>query len=203
MWDKKIIAISDMDLVEGDFLKQVEKLARAKVDAFVLREKKLSEFEYMDLAKEVLKICNKAKITCILHTYDRLSLRLGHRQFHATLPLLRQDSKIVRYFYSIGTSIHSKEELLEAMSYRVNYAFVGHIFESSCKKDLAPKGLEFLKELCSFSKIPLFAIGGINANNINLLKDINISGVCMREALMCEKNPKKLVKFCKESLKNL
>ena len=51
MWDKKIIAISDRKCVEIDFLKQVEKLAKSGIDAFVLREKDLSEFEYYDLAK--------------------------------------------------------------------------------------------------------------------------------------------------------
>lgn len=45
-------------------LKQIEKLAKAKVDAIVLREKDLSEFEYYDLAKEVLSICAKQKVTC-------------------------------------------------------------------------------------------------------------------------------------------
>ncbi|EAI8190272.1 thiamine phosphate synthase, partial [Campylobacter coli] len=41
MWDKKIIAISDRKCVEIDFLKQVEKLAKSGIDAFVLREKDL------------------------------------------------------------------------------------------------------------------------------------------------------------------
>ena len=59
MWVRKIIAISDRILVQDDFLGQVEKLAKAKIDAFVLREKDLSEYEYYDLAKEVLKICTK------------------------------------------------------------------------------------------------------------------------------------------------
>lgn len=67
MWGKKIIAISDRKCVEIDFLKQIEKLAKAKVDAIVLREKDLSEFEYYDLAKEVLSICAKQKVTCFLH----------------------------------------------------------------------------------------------------------------------------------------
>ena len=94
MWDKKIIAISDRKCVEIDFLKQIEKLAKAKVDAIVLREKDLSEFEYYDLAKEVLSICTKQKVTCFLHFFDRECLKLGHRYFHAPLSLLRKEPKI-------------------------------------------------------------------------------------------------------------
>ncbi|EAL6802699.1 thiamine phosphate synthase [Campylobacter coli] len=200
MWDKKIIAISDRKCVEIDFLKQVEKLAKSGIDAFVLREKDLSEFEYYDLAKEVLAICAKHKTTCFLHFFDRECLKLGHRYFHTPLALLRQEPKMSKYFHMIGTSVHSKEELLEAMNYGVNYAFVGHIFESSCKMGLEPKGLDFLKSLLEFSQIPLYAIGGINVQNIASFKDINVAGVCMREVLMREKDVKKYLIECKRNL---
>ncbi|EIA3435569.1 thiamine phosphate synthase [Campylobacter coli] len=200
MWDKKIIAISDRKCVEIDFLKQVEKLAKSGIDAFVLREKDLSEFEYYDLAKEVLAICAKHKTTCFLHFFDRECLKLGHRYFHMPLALLRQEPKMSKCFHMIGTSVHSKEELLEAMNYGVNYAFVGHIFESSCKMGLEPKGLDFLKSLLEFSQIPLYAIGGINVQNIASFKDINVAGVCMREVLMREKDVKKYLAECKRNL---
>ncbi|MBZ7936441.1 thiamine phosphate synthase [Campylobacter sp. B0100352/1] len=198
MWDKKIIAISDRKIVEDGFLKQVEKIAKSGVDAFVLREKDLSEFEYYDLAKEVLQICSKQKLTCILHFFDRQCLKLNHRYFHAPLSLLRQEPRLARYFHLLGTSIHSKEELLEAINYKVNYAFAGHIFESSCKKDLKPRGIEFLNSLLTFSKIPLYAIGGINLENIEKLKNLDIAGVCMREALMNEKKLKVYLNECRQ-----
>lgn len=200
MWDKKIIAISDRKCVQKDFLKQIEKLAKARVDAIVLREKDLSGFEYFDLAKEVLTICAKHKTTCFLHFFDKECLKLGHRFFHAPLDLLRKEPKLSKYFHTLGTSVHSKEELLEAMNYKVNYAFVGHIFESSCKVNLAPKGLDFLKSLLEFSKIPLYAIGGINVQNIEEFKDLSVAGICMREILMHEKDPKKYLLECRQKL---
>ncbi|GKT38462.1 hypothetical protein LOCUS_04770 [Campylobacter jejuni] len=126
---------------------------------------------------------------------------MGHRYFHAPLSLLRKEPKLIKYFHILGTSVHSKEELLEAMSYKVNYAFVGHIFESSCKVGLEPKGIDFLKSLLEFSQIPLYAIGGINAQNIENFKDINIAGVCMREILMKEKDLKKYLLECRQNLR--
>lgn len=202
MWDKKIVAISDRKCVEGDFLKHIEQLTKANIDALVLREKDLSEFEYYDLAKEVLKICSKTKTTCFLHYFDRECLKLGHRYFHAPLSLLRKEPKLAKFFHILGSSVHSKEELLEAMTYKVNYAFVGHIFESSCKVGLEPRGLTFLKEMLDFSKIPLYAIGGINVQNIAEFKDLNVAGVCMRESLMREKELKNYINNCREKLEN-
>ena len=200
MWDKKIIAISDRTLVQDDFLIQVEKLAKAGIDAFVLREKDLSEYEYYDLAKEVLNICARYKTICFLHYYEKQALKLGHKYFQAPIALLRKEPNLSKYFHILGTSIHSKEELLEAINYKANHAFVGHIFNTSCKTNLGPRGIEFLKNVLQFSRIPLYAIGGINAENIASFKCINVAGVCMREALMCEKNPKKYLTLCKKEL---
>ncbi|MBS4234786.1 thiamine phosphate synthase [Campylobacter vulpis] len=198
MWGKKIIAISDRNLAGSEFLTQVEKLAKAKIDAFVLREKDLSEYEYYDLAKEVLGICVKYKTICFLHGYLTPTLKLEHKYFQAPLTLLRKESNLAKYFHILGTSVHSKEELLEAINYRANHAFVGHIFESSCKPNLKPYGMELLRDLLSFSSIPLYAIGGINAENIGAFRELNVAGVCMREVLMRENNPKKYLTLCKK-----
>lgn len=203
MWAKKIIAISDSSCVEGDFLTHLSMLVKSGVDAVVLREKDWSEEEYYDVAKELLKICKKHNTTCILHHFDRQALRLNHRYFHAPLSLLRADSRLRRHFHILGTSVHSKEELLEAMSYGVNYAFAGHIFESSCKQGLAGRGLEFLSDLLDFSTVPLYAIGGIRLENIVSFKGMSVAGVCMREALMGQKDFKKYLKLCKDSLKGI
>ena len=117
MWDKKIIAISDRQAVKGDFLDFVARLGRAKVDALILREKDMRENDYYDLAKEVLKICKKHKLTCFLHNFDKVALKLNHRYFHCPLDILRAEPRVVRYFHLIGTSIHSSDELLEAVEF--------------------------------------------------------------------------------------
>lgn len=200
MWDKKILALTDKNLTGSNFLKQIEKLCKAGIDGLILREKNLSEDEYLALAREVLAICAKNKTTCFLHNFERISLKLNHRLFHAPLDLLRAQPKLARYFQILGSSVHSKEELLEAINYKANYALAGHIFQSSCKADLAPRGVEFLEDLTKFSTTQIYALGGINLENLRELKDLKISGICMREALMCEKNPKNFIKECKRIL---
>ncbi|MCX2683162.1 thiamine phosphate synthase [Campylobacter sp. MIT 21-1685] len=200
MWAKKIIAISDRKNVQGDFLQQVENLTKYGIDALVLREKDLSACEYHDLAKEILQICRKNNTTCILHSFHRECLKLGHRYFHAPLPLLCEEPKLAQYFHLVGTSIHSEEEFVEAIKYNVQYAFIGHIFQSTCKSTLKPKGLDFLNSILQKSTIPLYAIGGIKLENISELKNKDIAGICMREALMKEKKVQEYLKLCRQNL---
>ena len=40
------------------------------------------------------------------------------------------------------------------------------MFATDCKKDLPPRGLEFLRAVCAAVSVPLYAIGGISAENI-------------------------------------
>lgn len=200
MWDKKIIAISDKSACKGDFLKRVERLARANIGAFILREKEMRENDYYDLAKEVLTICKKHKLMCFLHTFDKVALKLGHRYFHCPLKILRAEPRLVKYFITIGTSVHSSDELLEAMNFGCNYAIFGHIFETLSKPFTPPKGVEQLKELCKLSTIPIYAVGGINENNVEQLANVGVAGVCMKSALMQNSKLKDYVRNCAKKL---
>lgn len=200
MWDKKIIAISDRQAVKGDFLDFVARLGRAKVDALILREKDMRENDYYDLAKEVLKICKKHKLVCFLHNFDKVALKLNHRYFHCPLDILRAEPRVVRYFHLIGTSIHSSDELLEAVEFNCHYALFGHIFETLAKPLLPPRGLDMLAQICEQSTIPIYAVGGINKNNVEKLANIDIAGICMKGALIQSAKLKEYVQNCAKKL---
>ncbi|OCX43493.1 thiamine phosphate synthase [Campylobacter ornithocola] len=200
MWDKKIIAISDSQNTQGDFLNFIKELSQSSIDILVLREKHLDELEYTKLAKEVLKIFNKTQKICFLHYHYEACLKLNHQFFHAPLFVLQNYPQCYKKFELLGTSIHSKEELELAYKLKANHAFFGHIFESSCKVDLAPKGIKNLKVLLEVSKIPIYAIGGINIQTINQLKDLNLAGVCIREALYKSEGVGDYILKCKDLL---
>ena len=193
MWDKKIIAIAKLNQ-NMDFLAYIKKIINSSIDTLVLSRDDLSEFEYFDLAKEVLKICNSKNIQCILQNFFTQSLKLNHKFFCASLPLLRKEQRLYRYFHSLGTYVYFKEELFEAMMYKVNYAFVGNIFEDD------KVNFEFLKEILDFSKIPLYLIGDINLQNVCEFKDLNIAGICINEKVLIENDLKTYIKELKKKL---
>lgn len=200
MWDKKIIAISDTHACKGDFLTRIERLARAKVDALILREKDMRENDYYDLAKEVLKICKKHKLVCFLHTFDKVALKLNHRYFHCPLQILRAEPRLIKYFITIGTSVHSLDELDEAQEFGCHYAIFGHIFATLSKPFAQPKGLGALDEVCKASKIPIYAVGGISEENVAEFANIAVAGVCMKNALMQNSKLKEYVRNCAKKL---
>ena len=49
----KVLCVTNRHLAAGDFLKQIEKAAAARVDGIILREKDMEEKEYQRLAEQV------------------------------------------------------------------------------------------------------------------------------------------------------
>ena len=90
-------------------------------------------------------------------------------------------------FKQIGASCHSVEEAQEAERLGCTYITAGHVFVTDCKKGLAPRGLEFLQDVCRSVSIPVYAIGGINGENIDAVRKTGASGACVMSGLMiCE-----------------
>ena len=185
--DFKVIAVSNRKLCARPFLKQMERVCQVKPQAVILREKDLSEEEYRILAEEVLSICKKYEVSCILHKFWKIALELECTSVHLPLPELRKIPKEVKeQFQRIGTSVHSVEDAKEAEELGVSYMTAGHIYVTDCKKGLAPRGTGFLKEVCSTVSVPVYAIGGIrfDEKQWDELKQNGASGGCIMSGMM-------------------
>ena len=88
--DLKIIAVSNRKLCERPFLEQIERVCQVKPQEIILREKDLSEEEYRILSEEVLSVCKKYEIPCILHKFWKTALELECTSVHLPLPELRK-----------------------------------------------------------------------------------------------------------------
>lgn len=184
-----VIAISNRKLSKHPYLEQVERICKLHPKAFILREKDLSEAEYEALAKEVLGVCEKYEVECILHTYWEVAKRLGQKKIHLPYASFvelskRGDTPLVEW--QVGTSIHKVEEAMEAQRLGAVYVTAGHIYATDCKKGLAPRGIPFLQEICDAVAIPVYAIGGIHLEG-KTRKEVaaaGAGGACIMSELM-------------------
>lgn len=177
------VCVTNRHLCNGDFLKQIEKIAKTNEYVIILREKDLNADEYKKLAKEVLSICEKYDVTCILHYFFDVAKELDYNKIHVPLWMLRENKNITDDFDVVGVSVHSVEEAITAQALGASYITAGHIFTTDCKKGVPPRGLKFLQDVCSTVDIPVYAIGGISSENIELIKNI-ADGACQMSELM-------------------
>ena len=149
------------------FLEKIKEAAKKKPAFIILREKDLSPDDYKELAKKVFEICDGEKLSCVLHYFYREAIELGAKKIHLPLHILEnmtEDEK--RCFDVIGASTHSVEDARRAKELGASYITAGHVFATDCKKGLAPRGLQFLADVCDSVDIDAYAIGGISENNM-------------------------------------
>ena len=180
-----IICVTNRALCRGDFLVQIEKIASVRPSGIILREKELSEEEYRRLAVQTAAICGRHRVPCILHNFAGVAASLSCRKIHLPLSVLRSmDEAGKACFDTIGASCHSVEDAQEAERLGCSYVTVGHIFETECKKGLPGRGIRLLQEVLDCVSIPVYAIGGIRAENVKSIREAGARGACVMSGFM-------------------
>lgn len=160
--------------------RQVEKIAAEEsVDRIILREKDLDEKEYRKLAGNIIKICDRYNKECVLHNFYNAAIELYCEKIHLPLQVLLSLSDSDKSRFSlIGVSVHSCSEAVEAQRAGASYVIAGHIFATECKKNVKPRGIELIEEICARVSIPVYGIGGITPENEELVIAAGGAGVC-------------------------
>lgn len=187
-----VIAVTNRKLSQRPFLEQIKRVCQLRPEAVILREKDLSETEYAKLAEEVYNITTSYDVRLIIHTYINVARERGINTVHMSLHNMREyrkefiDNVNKTNNIKTGCSIHSVEEAVEARNMGASYITAGHVYATDCKKGLAPRGLDFLKNVCDSVDIPVYAIGGINIDDGRRkeVKKYGAAGSCIMSGMM-------------------
>ena len=187
-----VIAVTNRRLSQRPFLEQIKRVCQLRPEAVILREKDLSETEYAKLAEEVYNITTSYDVRLIIHTYINVAKELGINTVHMSLHNMSEyrkefiDNVNKTNNIKTGCSIHSVEEAVEARNMGASYITAGHVYATDCKKGLAPRGLDFLKNVCDSVDIPVYAIGGINIDDGRRkeVKKYGAAGSCIMSGMM-------------------
>ena len=189
----ELLCVTQRSLCPDDFLERVRRLAQAKPQAILLREKDLGEADYEVLAREVQERCAPWGVRLIVRRYVGVARRLGLRQVHLSMEELRQAEPGMLTELQVGVSIHSVEEATEAQALGAAYLVAGHIYATDCKKELEPRGLDFLREVCQSVSVPVFAIGGVTAERVPELLARGAAGCCVMSGAMQCSSPEEYI----------
>ena len=194
-----ILCITNRKLCREDFLTRIERIAACHPAGIILREKDMKPEDYKELAAAVMEICEHYGVKCILHSFPDVAISLHAYAIHLPLHLLRELSQEQKtHFEVLGASCHSVEDALEAQALGCTHITAGHVFETDCKKGLPGRGLDFLRNVCAAVDIPVYGIGGIDADNIALVRDAGANGACLMSRLMVGENVTGLMKDIEE-----
>lgn len=189
--DYHLYAITDStNLDENQFLHIVDKLCEGGAGIVQLREKDKTTKEYLELGQKVKQITDTYNIPLIID--DRidvaLALECGVHLGAEDMPISIA-RKIMGKDAIIGATAKSVEAAIQAEKEGANYLGVGAIYPTTTHVKTKLTSVKTLRDIVDHVTIPVCAIGGLNATNLDILQGVPIQGICCVSALMKAKDP--------------
>ena len=192
----KIYLVTDEKACLGkDFYACIEEAIKGGVKIVQLREKNISTKDFYEKALKVKEICKNYGALFIINDRLDIAQAVGADGVHlgqSDMPI-EEARKILKDKFLIGATARNIEEAKRAELLGADYIGSGAIFGTSTKDNAKKLEMEDLKKIVNSVKIPVFAIGGININNVGSLKNIGLQGICAVSGILSEKDCKKAV----------
>ena len=190
---------------EAEFLRRVEEALKGGATILQLREKNKSTSEYIAIAEKVHELTKKYDVPLIIDDRIDVALAVGAEGVHLgkeDMPI-NTARRILGDDFIIGATAKTVPWALEAYEGGADYLGVGAIYPTTTKVKTVLTSTETLDAICKAVPIPVNAIGGLNKDNIDILKGISIAGICIVSAVMKADSPKQAVIELKARAKEL
>ncbi|MDU2202401.1 MAG: thiamine phosphate synthase [Anaerococcus hydrogenalis] len=183
---KKLYLVTNSDkYTEEEFLKRIEDAIKGGVDILQLREKEKTDLEILNLGKKVKKICDAYNVPMLIDDKPHLAWALGCGVHVGAddmpISLCR---KLLGEKALIGATAKSVEAAKKAQEDGADYLGVGAIFETKTHVKTKRTSVETFKKIKEAVDIDVFAIGGLNIENVDILKNSKADGICVVRAIM-------------------
>ena len=90
----------------------------------------------------------------------------------------------------VGRSVHGLEEAVQAAADGADYLTFGHIFPTGSKPGMEPRGVTELARIVEAVDVPVLAIGGIHAGNVEQVTATGCAGIAVISAILSAAKPR-------------
>jgi thiamine-phosphate pyrophosphorylase len=174
-----------------NLLETVEACLKGGLTLLQYREKSADDVIRLDRARKLRQLCHDYGALFIINDRIDLALAVDADGVH----LGQQDIPIAvaRQLLGpqrlIGRSTTNQKEMQGAIAEGADYIGVGPVYETPTKAGKAAAGLDYVRYAAKNCQIPWFAIGGIDASNINDVMDAGSQRVAVVRSLMQAEQP--------------
>lgn len=184
--DLLLYAVTDRSWLRGETLyAQVEKALYGGATMIQLREKELDRADFAAEAMDIGALCRMRGVPFIVNDDVEIALKTGADGVHVGQSDMEAGS--VRAMLGpdkiLGVSAQTVEQAVLAEKRGADYLGVGAVFPTGTKTDASEVSYDTLKAICRAVSIPVVAIGGISADNVQRLADSGICGISVVSAI--------------------
>lgn len=192
--DFKLYLITDRKLFTNNhsLFTVLEEALKGGVRAIQLREKDLGVRELLDMAYKLRDLTKRHKARLFIN--DRVDVAIaveadGVHLGQKSIPA--HAAKKVSNKLVVGVSAHSMEEAVNAERDGADFITFGPVYKTPSKLRYGePVGIEALRDICSKTNVPVFAIGGIKPEKSREVLDCGAYGIAAISAVFGSKDIK-------------
>lgn len=202
---KKLYLVTNSDKYsEEEFLVRVESALKGGVDILQLREKDKTDREILDLGKKVKDICDSYKVPMLIDDKPHLAwaLGVGVHLGDDDMPI-EMARKLLGDDALIGATAKSVDAAKLAEKEGADYLGVGAIFETKTHVKTKRTSVETLMGIKKNVEIEIYAIGGLNIDNVDILESSGVDGICVVRAIMDSPNVEEDTRKLKERIERI
>jgi thiamine-phosphate pyrophosphorylase len=184
----RLYVITDEPLGRGrSHLQIAEAAIRGGADVVQLRDKTASGRRLYDIAVQLRRLTRDAKVSFVVN--DRVDVALAADADGVHIGRDDLPASVVRRVLGpgkiLGVSAETVEEAVTAEKDGADYLGVGPVFEARGSKADAgePLGLDLIARIRRDCRLPIVAIGGINAENARLVRDAGADAAAVISAV--------------------
>lgn len=191
LFDRPLHVLVDGRASEDQFAQLADAILRGGTPIVQLRDKSLDDRTLLERGRLLRKKTRECGALLIMNDRPDLALLVDADGVHVgqeDLPVA-DVRRIVGPQMLIGVSTHSIDQARQAVLDGANYIGVGPIFPSATKSFDRFPGLELLRQVRRELAIVAFAIGGINAANIESVVTAGATHVAVSHAVVGADDP--------------
>jgi thiamine-phosphate pyrophosphorylase len=184
----RLYVITDERLGRGrSHLQIAEAAIQGGADVVQLRDKTASSRRLYDIAVQFRRLTREAEVSFVVN--DRLDVALAADADGVHIGREDLPASVVRRILGpgkiLGVSAETVEEAVTAEKDGADYLGVGPVFEARGSKADAgePLGLDLIARIRRDCRLPIVAIGGINAENARLVRDAGADAAAVISAV--------------------
>lgn len=189
-----------------EHLVNLQKAIDAGVTFVQLRLKDIDHLQLLETAKKAMQLCKANGVLFTINDYVDIAHELAADAVHVGL----DDSSVAEVRQQlpraiIGGTANTLEHIRQRAKEAVDYIGLGPFRFTTTKKKLSPVlGLEGYVQLINAMKqqgiqIPVYAIGGITANDIEDLLKTGVYGVAVSGAITNAADPRQIINLLNTS----
>lgn len=185
--DYTLYLVTDRALMSTSTLVEaVDAACKGGVTLVQLREKHVTDDEYVAIAREVKDVCDAYDVPLIINDSPAVAVAVGAAGVHVGQEDLEASRvrDIVGPDAIVGVSAATVDEARAAQDAGADYLGVGAIVATATKPEAGVVTRDELAAIIDAVDIPVVAIGGVNAQTIPTLAGLGLAGYSIVSAII-------------------